>query len=535
MRRSRLAESALIALAVAFAAPAAVEARPAPKPKPAEGRRKAIDLITEGMALEDAGNLKEAAARYEESISLAASPAAYYHLGRVLGQQGKRAEAIRQLQRALELSPHYELARVELKNLGATAPAPARVEEGGGNSERSGAVNVDALRREYETVRSMRGPGAMDPPQSAAGSDTSIQVASAGNAPGFISSAPQNANANSLPPISPARQGATDSYRRDAQMPPESAIIEYDSEVVEFDDFVDTVPRAEAGALASADGVRGVTVQESGRRPQRSPYAAGSQPPVSLGAVDGLDAGADGELIREQGGATGTAPGGMPPPDAINDVAFGPDAEAQKPSRFYGNDTEIFLGTYAFHKEKADSYRAAQRWKDAAVEYETALRLNGADVEARALYAEVLGRLGRESESEEQFRKALAQSPGDARIHYRRGVLYREQQKLDLAAGAFLQALRTDPQNKFARNNLGVVYMEKGEYANAARQFEQVVELDPNYEKAVLNLGIIYDDHLPDKAKALEYYQRYIDLRGERRSEVEQWIQSVRRSLEGAQ
>ena len=232
--------------------------------------------------------------------------------------------------------------------------------------------------------------------------------------------------------------------------------------------------------------------------------------------------------VAHKGGATAAAVGGSPTAKAINRAAFGPEARQQKPSVGYGNQTKVALGTYAFHRERGDSYRAAKRWSDAAEEYATALRLSPKDSEVRTLLAEVLAKSGQTGAAADQFQKAEAIAPGDPRIAYRQGNAYREQNEPDLAIGAYEKAISLDPRHKFAHNNLGVIYMEKGDYTKALSEFRRVLELDPKYDKAMLNLGIIYDDNLANKDEALKYYEMYVASGGERSGEVQRWIDAIK-------
>lgn len=215
--------------------------------------------------------------------------------------------------------------------------------------------------------------------------------------------------------------------------------------------------------------------------------------------------------------------------DSINAVAFGPDSQSEKGSKAYHQETELALGTFAFHKDKADSYRESKRYTEAAVEYETALKLSPENVETRTLLAEMYANVGKNNEAEEQFTVAKEKAPNDSRVHYKQGNAYFDQEKYDLAIGSYLKALEIDPKDKFVINNLGVVYMEQKEYPKAVERFKQVLEIDPKYDMALLNLGIIYDENLVDKEKALEYYDKYIALNGPRKAEVERWAGAIRK------
>jgi tetratricopeptide (TPR) repeat protein len=227
-------------------------------------------------------------------------------------------------------------------------------------------------------------------------------------------------------------------------------------------------------------------------------------------------------------GSAKTPDENLPSASEINRAAFGSDAKAQTPSMGYGNTSKVAVGTYAFHREKGDSYAAASRWKDAADEYKTALELSPNDTEVRALMAEAMSHAGQGEASAQQFAKAKQIDPNDPAVYYKQGNAYRDEQKPDLAIGSYRKSISLDPNNKFAHNNLGVVYMEQGDYSRAVSEFKKVVEIDPSYDKAILNLGIIYDDHLADKAEALKWYELYIKKGGDRTAEVTKWADAIR-------
>ncbi len=466
---------------------AAPVATAAPKARPAEGRRQAIDLLAQGQSLEEQGDRQGAIACYQQSVQLAPSPSAYYHLGCLTAKAGQKAEARQYLEKSLELNPDYQLARMELGRLG--------------SSKKTGAdtLNVDAIQREYQTVHSLKNP---------------VQAVAA--AP----SAPQNSatRADLAIPQAPKGPSTGAKARRSLEPTDSPQVIVNESNPVIISNGPDSVKPASgapAGA-ATADGPRGKPA------PAAEKPARGAATPAATRPADEAPA------APATGGAANTAAGGFPSAEEINRAAFGPDANAQKGSTVYGSDRKVFLGTFAFHKDKGDSYRAAERWVDAAQEYEQALKLKNDDAETRALYAEVLSRAGEKETAAANFARAEQAAPNDPKVFYRMGNIYREQKKPDLAIGAYRRAIQLDPNDKFAVNNLGVVYMEKGDYSNAVTQFRRVVELDPKYDKAVLNLGIIYDDHLANDELAAKYYQQYLQLGGDRANEVRRWLENLK-------
>lgn len=134
-----------------FAVSTLQAARPA---KAAEGRRKAIDLLADGQTYEKRNQYDEAHKCYMESLQVAPSPAAYYHLGKLARVRGAQTEARTYLEQALKLNPDYELAKLELGQVASGSGASAATVL----VEADGPMNVEKLRSEMVTVQSMARP-----------------------------------------------------------------------------------------------------------------------------------------------------------------------------------------------------------------------------------------------------------------------------------------------------------------------------------------------------------------------------------------
>lgn len=440
-----------------------------------EARTRAIDLISEGQTLEKQGNNQAAYQKYYESAQLAPSPSAYYHLGRAARLAGNTDIARQWLNYALQMNPSFELAKVELLQLkqggGSEAPVVETVSAEMRGDIRPGSaaamntpMNVDALRREVVTMQSLT------PPESR-------ETAEAQQAPDImeISGGEPVGDTKNVVAAGPASPG-------DIELPGRT------------DDANSEISDVLSPTLES-------TEQGNASLPSLMNAPAGTE-----------IASADGKPTQAQ----------------LNDAAFGEESQKDPGSKGYNTTNEIVLGTFAFHREKGDTYRKANRWEDAAVEYKTALEIEPNDTKTRALLAEMYGRIGAPDRAETQFAKAKTQAPNDDEIYYKEGNAYFDNQEYDLAIGSYRKALNLNPDNKLALNNMGVSYMEKKEYPVAAEKFKQVLELDPGYAMAILNLGIIYDEHIVDKQQALEYYDRYLALDGPRATEVRRWADAIR-------
>jgi tetratricopeptide (TPR) repeat protein len=448
-------------------------------PSQKEVRTRAIDLISEGQTLENQGDRQAAYQKYYESAQIAPSPSAYYHLGRLSRLSGQKDAARQWLGQALTLNPKFELAKVELMQLndGASTEAPVvktvsaemkgSVAPGTAQSM-SGPMNVDALRREVVTMQSLAAP------QTAGGSITDQSAVAAASG----TRATEAANETKAP-----------------------------------------AALSEESAVPASPG----DIELAGRREDANNEVSDILSPTLESTEQG--SASLPSLTSNQVAAAGD---GKPSRAELNDAAFGEASQKDPGSKGYGQTNEVALGTFAFHREKGDDYRKANRLQDAAVEYKMALELNPNDAETRSLLAEMYGRIGAPNRAQAQFAKAKAQAPNDDAIYYKEGNAYFDEQKYDLAIGSFRKAIDLNPSNKLALNNMGVAYMEKKDYTTAADKFKKVLELDPTYEMAVLNLGIIYDEHIVDKEQALKYYDRYLELKGPRSTEVQRWADAIR-------
>ncbi|MCX7626620.1 MAG: tetratricopeptide repeat protein [Candidatus Sumerlaeaceae bacterium] len=476
--------------------------------RPVEGRREALALLAEGQEALRSGRIGEALQALERSVEIAPSPAAYYNLSQAYRKTGRRAEAVVALEKALELNPEYELAKQALREIGDTKTA-----------RRQERINFDSTVNEQETLESLRQPD--ESPQQEA-KPTILAV-------GALLPKPPKLLGGAKPTIPASSPTAPTGSVRDAVIP---------SQPVEI---VNEVPAREivtAGTdIAKRRGYAATRSDEPSKLPgTRLPVFSlwrGKKETTAPATKNSIEQSrtrstrSDGQPKRAKTESVASAPAASDV-KAINQAAFSEETDAtqQQPKRF-GNPGKILLGTFAFHREKGDNYRKAQRWIEAADEYQLALEKNPDDAETRALLAECLARAGEVDVAEEQFRRALAMDPNDPKVLFRMGNTYRELKRYDAAIKAYRQALGADPNNATVRNNLGVVYMESGAYAKAAEEFKKVLQINPRYDKAALNLGILYEEHLDDPQKALQYYSRYIEMGGPRAKEVQKWLDDL--------
>jgi tetratricopeptide (TPR) repeat protein len=110
------------------------------------------------------------------------------------------------------------------------------------------------------------------------------------------------------------------------------------------------------------------------------------------------------------------------------------------------------------------------------------------------------------------------------------GLLYLHDSRLPEAEAAFKAALQTSPANPIAGDELGIVERKLGKFAEAEAAYLRAIAAEPNYAPAHLNLGVLYDLYLAEPQKALEQFERYIEIAGENK-QVSGWLIELRKRV----
>ncbi|MCK5852624.1 hypothetical protein KAH27_06295 [bacterium] len=82
--------------------------------------------------------------------------------------------------------------------------------------------------------------------------------------------------------------------------------------------------------------------------------------------------------------------------------------------------------------------------------------------------------------------------------------------------------------------NQALELQENERYKDALRLFHKAVQIDPNHEDAYLQIASIYDDHLEDKDRAVEWYQKYLNIsqNESQKQLVNKWLKEAKISAE---
>ncbi len=147
---------------------------------------------------------------------------------------------------------------------------------------------------------------------------------------------------------------------------------------------------------------------------------------------------------------------------------------------------------------------------------------------------------GEEEKARLHFEEALALDPNDAIYNDNMGSFLvsaamrgGDRREVERAVPYFETALAADPYLASAYNGLGGAMRILGRREAAITNWEKAVELDPDYAMAVYNLAAAYLEK-GDKAKALEYGNRYLKIKGkdltpEERREIQALIEKAKR------
>lgn len=151
--------------------------------------------------------------------------------------------------------------------------------------------------------------------------------------------------------------------------------------------------------------------------------------------------------------------------------------------------------------------------------------------ETNKLYAEAITKMKSAKTKEAQLllSKVIRQQPGFANAHVNIGILYIKMNMNKKAELSFQQALKIEPNNKYALNQQAFLYRLNGDFIKAKTNYKKALDIDSEYANAHLNLGILYDLYLYDLESALKQYKKYNALSKGENKQVSKWIFELER------
>ena len=165
--------------------------------------------------------------------------------------------------------------------------------------------------------------------------------------------------------------------------------------------------------------------------------------------------------------------------------------------------------------------------------YAAALEIWPDYVEARVGLGDARQAKGEFDEAIEEYKKAIALEPENARVHYGMGkIYYNEKQLYHEAVAEYQQAIALDPRLIDAYLSLGEMYEEKGLYKEAVASYDRVLAMEPKHPGAMYGLALSYEKLDVNKAK--QQWERYLELAASLPSEKD-WKDIARKHLEKLQ
>jgi tetratricopeptide (TPR) repeat protein len=154
--------------------------------------------------------------------------------------------------------------------------------------------------------------------------------------------------------------------------------------------------------------------------------------------------------------------------------------------------------------------------------------------QAAQQYAEALAlmRAGKTADAELELKQLNASYPELAGPEVNLGLLYLQSSRLPEAEAAFKDAIVRNPSSAAAGNELGIVERRMGKFTEAEAAYQKTLAAQPDYAPAVLNLGVLYDLYLAQPRKALEQFERYLQLTGDNK-QVSGWVVELRKRVGG--
>jgi Flp pilus assembly protein TadD len=171
---------------------------------------------------------------------------------------------------------------------------------------------------------------------------------------------------------------------------------------------------------------------------------------------------------------------------------------------------------------------------------EDAITLFDKDAEVWNFLGIAYWRLGDSERAQDRFEKAIELDPDNAIFNANFGsflvtMAQRVKRPSDVqrAVQHFLTAVSRDPLLASAYNGLGGALKLQGKRDEALLNWEKALEIDPNYALSAYNLAVVYLEK-ENKARALEYCQRYLSIKGKtltraEREDIERLIEDCKK------
>jgi tetratricopeptide (TPR) repeat protein len=150
-----------------------------------------------------------------------------------------------------------------------------------------------------------------------------------------------------------------------------------------------------------------------------------------------------------------------------------------------------FAAEVSDHIYSGNKFVQEKKYKEAAREFETAVRLDPENSQTNLLAGLALANTGELDKAEQYSLKAVQLEPSYAG-YYNLGLIYSNQAVYDKAANAYEQAVKLNPKSYQTWHQLGKVYATTLSFDKAIKAYQKAVELNPKFPDAYQGLGSAY-------------------------------------------
>ncbi|HMU53396.1 MAG TPA: tetratricopeptide repeat protein [Nitrospira sp.] len=164
-------------------------------------------------------------------------------------------------------------------------------------------------------------------------------------------------------------------------------------------------------------------------------------------------------------------------------------------------DTILIEGRKAAFRLGGEPQSPAERKQAAKLQYDQAFAL----LQTGKSADEALERLDRALEYDPDF--------GDAYV-LKSYVRLEVVPDLNEALSVGKLAVQHAPKNPDSHYTLGLIYEKRGQYQEAEQAMLNALAVNPTYVDVYFSLGVLYEDELKNDQKAIEAFQRYLELGG---------------------
>ncbi|MBN2395126.1 MAG: tetratricopeptide repeat protein [Candidatus Atribacteria bacterium] len=190
------------------------------------------------------------------------------------------------------------------------------------------------------------------------------------------------------------------------------------------------------------------------------------------------------------------------------------------------------------YKFRGDSYKCNGKYEASIIDYTKAIELKPEDKEDafHGLFYWITYSdrgtaylcLKNYEAALKDYSKALEIIPDDPDIYGKRGYVYSEQGNLQAALKDYTIAISLNSQFAGDYVNRGNIYADLGNYEAALRDFTKAIWLDPQHAVAYVNRGNIYRLFLNNKKAAVDDYNSYLRINGNKHGNAEYIRQLIR-------